>query len=358
MENNVIASFSGACGPSKRGGHMGLGWVVDGEARSKCIPDAPGNSKNVAEHLALIEILQHAITHPEITNLKIIGDSRLFFHQLSRKYALRSIKSFPLFQQAKNLVGQLEKRGCRVQIDWVTLEHNAVADAASNAAIQPFKRPANSKSRKRLYRESLELEEYLRDSLPGYALEHLDAALNGDVEEATSLLYAATNSLRGDIALLFYLRGASPDLQKEVLGGAWETDHEEVRMTAGSRPRLRAMFKAMQFVPPSFIPDRVEVWRAIQVRELDIYRTSGISWTLKRDVALWFARRIEHFGGRAAVLSTVVARETILYYSDDREEAECVIFDIDFAEVTVFQMDAFGAEEGMKHPGSTDAPAD
>jgi ribonuclease HI len=37
---------------------MGLGWVVNSEPQSNYIAAAFGNSNNVAEHLALIEILQ------------------------------------------------------------------------------------------------------------------------------------------------------------------------------------------------------------------------------------------------------------------------------------------------------------
>ena len=59
MPNNTLrASFDGACEPHNPGWHMGLGWVVNSEPQSNYIAAAFGNSNNVAEHLALNEILQ------------------------------------------------------------------------------------------------------------------------------------------------------------------------------------------------------------------------------------------------------------------------------------------------------------
>jgi len=35
--NKVVASFDGACEPYNPGGHMGLGWVINGEPQSKYV---------------------------------------------------------------------------------------------------------------------------------------------------------------------------------------------------------------------------------------------------------------------------------------------------------------------------------
>lgn len=53
---------------------------------------------------------------------------------------------------------------------------------------------------------------------------------------------------------------------------------------------------------------------------------AGISWTLEREQAEWFARRLEVLGG-AFVATVVVPRERIVAVFDGRDEAEAVIPD-------------------------------
>lgn len=184
-------------------------------------------------------------------------------------------------------------------------------------------------TRRSLYEQSLELEADLRSSLPGRARKHLDAALNGDLEAACALVWAAPNSMRGELAVLFYLRGAPLAVQREVLGGAWTSDHEEVITSSGSRSRLRAMFKALKFPLPESIPDEVTVWRGANGFDIDHLGRTGISWTLSREVAEFFAKRIKYLGGGSTfIFKAVATRANILFYTDDREEAECVIFEV------------------------------
>jgi len=193
----------------------------------------------------------------------------------------------------------------------------------------------------RLYQESLDLEDDLRYSLPSYAVRYLDKALEGDIDASESLLVSAPNSRRGEIALLFYLRGSSAKLQQTVLGAAWSSDHLEV-LSAAERPlKLKAMFKATKCPLPDFIPDPVQLWRGSDRDGL-----YGISWTFRRDVAVWFARQIRFHKGDPMVFSTIVPRKNILFYDDSREEGECVIFD--FGEISRFELDSFNEKEGVR----------
>jgi hypothetical protein len=117
------------------------------------------------------------------------------------------------------------------------------------------------KRRNTLKQQASLLERRLRQVLPNYAIEHLDPALQGDADEAHSLVVAAPNSLRGDIAVLFYLRGSSLDVQRAGLSAAWLHDHEHVIRAAGRESRLKAMFRAAQFELPPSIPEIVTLWR-------------------------------------------------------------------------------------------------
>ena len=202
----------------------------------------------------------------------------------------------------------------------------------------------------RLYQESLDLEDNLRYCLPSYAARHLDQALQGDIDAAESLLWSAPNSRRGEIALLFYLRGSSPKLQQTVLGGAWSSDHLEVLSAAETPLRLKRMFGATKCPLPDFIPDPVQLWRGSDRDGL-----YGISWTFRRDVAVWFARQIRFHKGEPMVFSTIVPRKNVLFYDDSREEAECVVFH--FGDISRFELDSFDENEGVREPASSMAEA-
>jgi ribonuclease HI len=114
---------------------MGIGWVINGESHSEYIDKAPGNTNNVAEYLAITRILEHAMDHPEITDLFIIGDSQLVTYQLSGAYAVRSPSLQVPYMHAKRYLSILAGRGCRVQVNWVPREQNTQADIASKAAL-------------------------------------------------------------------------------------------------------------------------------------------------------------------------------------------------------------------------------
>jgi ribonuclease HI len=74
MGETISASFDGACEPSNPGGHMGLGWVIDGAPCREYIPAAYQNTNDVAEYLALSKVLEHAI-QAGATTLMVTGDS-------------------------------------------------------------------------------------------------------------------------------------------------------------------------------------------------------------------------------------------------------------------------------------------
>ncbi|MGB8478933.1 MAG: ribonuclease HI family protein [Acidobacteriaceae bacterium] len=137
VENmQIIASFDGACEPFNPGGHMGIGWVIDGKSYSDYIPAAHENTNNVAEYLALTRILTHiALERPDATSLVITGDSQLVCFQLVGEYAVRSAHVYPHYQRAAQLIAALRNRGCEVHISWAARERNTEADAASKKAL-------------------------------------------------------------------------------------------------------------------------------------------------------------------------------------------------------------------------------
>ena len=114
---------------------MGLGWVIDGVRDRRYIPAEYRNSNNVAEYMALLEILNWADGQPAPASLHIYGDSQLVIMQLIGEFAVRAANIVPLYRDAKSLITRLKEVGWSVALHWVSRERNSDADAASKRAL-------------------------------------------------------------------------------------------------------------------------------------------------------------------------------------------------------------------------------
>jgi len=100
----------------------------------------------------------------------------------------------------------------------------------------------------------------------------------------------------------------------------WRKAWESVRLTDTERIALAAM------------RDPLPVFRGVRTRN----RWKGLSWTLNRERALWFATRFDNGG---FLVSGLVAKEDIRAYLTDRNEAEVIVYpervrDIEITPVT------------------------
>lgn len=169
------------------------------------------------------------------------------------------------------------------------------------------------------------IEQRLRSILEEWAEPHLAAALEGDIDAASNLVYAASNDKRGILAVAFWRYRVPIVAYRTLLSMAWDHDHELVINAAGNRRTLRAMFSYAAFPLPE-LPDVVRVWRGTSgITRAQAAR--GLSWTLERDVACWFAmRHVETSKRTPLVLACDVPRADILLYHDERGEKEVVTF--------------------------------
>ncbi len=115
--------------------------------------------------------------------------------------------------------------------------------------------------------------------------------------------------------------------------GEWWSDSESPTSNLG-RNGIRlvlVLFRRLQALePPQRLPDVVTVYRGCSPRERK--RPQGISWTLSRDKAEWFARRYA-FGKPMIVLQATNPRGSVLCFIGDRAEREVIV---DPKEITEF----------------------
>ena len=173
-----------------------------------------------------------------------------------------------------------------------------------------------------------------------WAVRYIDPVLAGDVDSAFHLVCALGNDKRGVFAdALWQYRIPQPAFQK-FLEDVWNHDHRYLIDAAKNRRRLRAMFNYAAFSLPAHLPETVTVWRGTSALPFK-QAVRGLSWTVDRDCACWFAMRFAGKNGNPLVLKASVPKSNILMFTDSRSEREAVIFDkkpcLDPAGVTDWQ---------------------
>lgn len=135
------------------------------------------------------------------------------------------------------------------------------------------------------------LERWLADRLPAQATNHLQRILDSG-RGAARLVWESPPDFRGIIATWLYWRcragQCSASLYRDALDAAWERDDGAVIRAARRYPVLRAMFRTAQFPVPVGLPNQIDIWRGTTGLSLETARR-GISWSLRRDTACWFA---------------------------------------------------------------------
>ena len=130
--------FDGAC--VNPGGHIGAGvHIIEGKKDTTALyineytPANPGNSSNVAEYIALINLLEIMSDKIDCT-IEIFGDSRLVVNQMNKQWKIKEglYKSYAV--RCLNLFTELRSRN-KVSIRWISRDFNTIADAQSKKAI-------------------------------------------------------------------------------------------------------------------------------------------------------------------------------------------------------------------------------
>ncbi|WP_159716396.1 hypothetical protein [Geminicoccus flavidas] len=168
-----------------------------------------------------------------------------------------------------------------------------------------------------------ELREELLDRarFPGVREEFLRAEQN-DLKAISGLSLPTPGWDIGLFISWLYLAGFPPMCLREALANAWSCRHHEVVWAAGSRNGMRKLFRAAGF-DTSMLPEEFTVWRGTSgVAQREAAR--GWSWTTRRSIGAWFATWHEK-QGTPLLLRRTVRRREVMYSTDDRDEAECVL---------------------------------
>jgi|SRR5436190_8967497 len=113
-------------------GPAGVGVVIEGAARGRIsIGRWIGRQdNNVAEYMALLEALQHAVSL-KATKLHVYSDSQVVVRQMMGHYRCRSPRLYSLNWVCRKLAGSLD-----FSISHIKRELNAEANTLANAAAR------------------------------------------------------------------------------------------------------------------------------------------------------------------------------------------------------------------------------
>jgi len=87
-------------------------------------------TNNFAEYSGLLGVLRYALDHGH-KNLRVVSDSELMVKQIQGLYKVKSPDLLPLWQQARQLIAQLEA----FQISHALRHKNKAADQLANQAM-------------------------------------------------------------------------------------------------------------------------------------------------------------------------------------------------------------------------------
>ena len=136
MYKQIECYFDGACEPNP-GGQIGAGiYIIDGDneiTESFEREPAPGNTNNVAEYIAIIEVLNRILIYKQC-RIAIYGDSRLVINQLNGRYKVNSGSYLPYYKQASELLKGVRRKNI-VTLQWIPREDNAIADQLSRESF-------------------------------------------------------------------------------------------------------------------------------------------------------------------------------------------------------------------------------
>ena len=252
-------------------GEAGAGWVIEYNNTElegyEFLSEKATN--NQAEYTALLRALQKVEDFKYVTKettLLIKGDSLLIIRQLKGEYAVKSPKLRPLYQQVKNLLGNIPQWDC----EWIPREQNKKADAMANYAIDGYiiKKRLNSENGKR--EQFIKIEDLNPDPIEQFkswfqeikaqqvirnpeamtlSTINVDSAypegrmvILRDFDKSGFIFFTSKNSNKGK-ALLYYKKAALTffwepvSRQIRIQGDIEELEIEKVKEHFSSRPR-------------------------------------------------------------------------------------------------------------------------
>jgi hypothetical protein len=150
----------------------------------------------------------------------------------------------------------------------------------------------------------------------------VNAMIAGDVDAVGHVVVALHNHDRGKLVAWAFQHKLPKLVLQSLLADAWGHDHQHVMAAARGIRQVLSWFRQAEF-PVDHLPESFPVWRGTSHSTLAQARR-GLSWTLDKTVACWFALRYAR-DSDVLVLRREITRDQVLFHWTERDEAEVVI---------------------------------
>lgn len=179
--------------------------------------------------------------------------------------------------------------------------------------------------------------------------EHEREAIREILDGDPIAIVGLRDPLRAHVLWGLWRWGSNTALLRGMVAEVWQHNHREMLFLFPQRgtmcePTLRELFKAAEF-PVGHLPEQVKIYRGVAAKDPELPSGSGIAWTLRRDLACWFARHLPGPGGSGMfavpagwtsyLLAATVGRDRIAAHLTDRNEDEVIVFGMSARTVTL-----------------------
>ena len=146
-------------------------------------------------------------------------------------------------------------------------------------------------------------------------------AFDGDPEAVFDLMLVLQDYQRSGMVRLLYRARVAPAAFRVAVESAWTQTHHyfEMLKTARTWPQFVRWCRYAEFSIPADVPDPVTIYRGGGPEAWHVLL--GQSWTLDRERADWFARRID---GSSWLATATIPRDMLMFYSNCRKESEVI----------------------------------
>lgn len=167
-------------------------------------------------------------------------------------------------------------------------------------------------------------QELIRRAAPDWVSDELiQSALAGDVEAVNYLFFMLHGYQRGWVAWLLYQARISPASMRAALINAMLPDCFRGGFQKLAGREFITILRYAEFPLPA-LPNVITIWRGTFSKATRPRVKKGYFWTIDREVAVFFAKRFEFFGGRPMLMRAEVCAEDIVFYSNERNEQEVI----------------------------------
>ncbi len=169
----------------------------------------------------------------------------------------------------------------------------------------------------------------VRSITPEFGQKYVAGAFEGDPDAVLSLMTALRDYQRAPLVYILYVARVPPEAFRGAFEAAWTQSHhyQDVLRESGTWRQFVRWCRYASFELPVGVPDPATIYRGVP-NVPAVRAVQGVAWTLDRVRAEFFSMGYGRNANRPdttpMVVSAMVPRRMLMFYSNEREEQEVI----------------------------------